>query len=100
MAKKNQKVPKFNKITLSTLSDPPPLRLIHIFKINNIHIKELSYPHEEEQGKGKGKGQGQGQGQGKGGGGFFFRSNCFRIQDGWSESDILRTNIKTFLCPI
>jgi hypothetical protein len=39
--KKHQKVPKFNKITLSTLSDPPPPpRLIHIFKINNIHTKE------------------------------------------------------------
>ena len=40
-------MPKFNKITLSTLSDPPPvpLRLIHIFKINNIHIKESFYPH-------------------------------------------------------
>ena len=43
--KKHQKVPKFNKITLSTLSDPPPLGLIHIFKINNIHIKEFCYPH-------------------------------------------------------
>ena len=43
--KKHQKVPKFNKITLSTLSDPPPLGLIHIFKINNIHIKEFFYPH-------------------------------------------------------
>ena len=41
--KRHQKVPKFNKITLSTLS--PPLRLIHIFKINNIHIKEFFYPH-------------------------------------------------------
>ena len=39
--KKHQKVPKFNKITLSTLSDPPSLRLIHIFKINNIHIREF-----------------------------------------------------------
>ena len=44
MAKKHQKVPKFNIITLSTLTAPPP-GLIHIFKINNIHIKELFYPH-------------------------------------------------------
>ena len=36
--KKHLKVPKFNKITLSTLYDPPPLRLIHIFKINNIPL--------------------------------------------------------------
>ena len=43
--KEHQKVPKFNKINLSTLSDHPPLRLIHIFKINNIHIKKFFYPH-------------------------------------------------------
>ena len=54
--KKHQKVPIFNKITLSTWS-APPLRLIHFFQINNIHIKEffihilrppsppIAYPH-------------------------------------------------------
>ena len=34
----------FYKIILSTLSDPPLLGLIHFFKINNIHIKEIFYP--------------------------------------------------------
>ena len=44
--KKYQKVPKFNKRTLSTLSDPPtPVGLIHFFKIKNIHIMEFCYPH-------------------------------------------------------
>ena len=40
MAKKVHKVPKFDKITLSTFSDLPPLAY-HFFKINNIHIKEF-----------------------------------------------------------
>ena len=47
--KKHQKVPIFNKITLFTLSDPPPplglstfLKLI-IFTLRNFFI--LAYPH-------------------------------------------------------
>ena len=40
--KKHQKLSKFNKITLSTLSNPNhPLGLIHFFKINNIHIENF-----------------------------------------------------------
>ena len=40
MAKKASKVPKLNKITLSTLS-PPPLGLIHFFKMINIQINSM-----------------------------------------------------------
>ena len=43
--KKHQKVQKIIKATLSILCDPPPLGLIHIFKINNIHIKQFFFIH-------------------------------------------------------
>ena len=38
--KQHQKVPKFNKITISTLSDTP-LGPIRILEIKNIHNKEF-----------------------------------------------------------
>ena len=48
--KKHQKVPKFNKITLSTLSTPP-LWLIHFFKINNIHIRAIPFQRSKKEGQ-------------------------------------------------
>ena len=45
MAKKALKSAKISQNNLIHIVRPPPLRLIHIFKINNIHIKEFFYPH-------------------------------------------------------
>ena len=43
--KKHKQVTKYNKKNLIHIVQPHPLRLIHIIKINNIHIKEFFYPH-------------------------------------------------------
>ena len=40
-SKKHQKVPKSYKKLYPHCLTPPPLRLIHFFKINNIHLKEF-----------------------------------------------------------
>ena len=45
MAKKASKSDKILQNNLIHIARPTPLGLIHFFKINNIHIKEIFYPH-------------------------------------------------------